>query len=88
VWDLAHHAQLGGSLVLSLAPVLTIIQFAAAKNWRWLSLSFVLWVVGMLLIVGLWRHYRSKLRKATKAADDNKADKTAADAAQQAVAGR
>jgi hypothetical protein len=88
VWDLAHHAQLGGSLVLSLAPVVTIVKFLIAANWRWLTLSLLLWVVGMLLIIGLWLHYRSKLTKVSKAAWDDKAGKTGGDAAQPAVAGR
>lgn len=78
VWDLGHHAQIGGSLVLSLAPIITCIELFRAREWWWLGVALVFWMGGVCLSVGLWRYYKRKLQAASKDPIEDKAQQAAA----------
>ncbi len=66
VWDLSQQAQFWGSFVLSLAPFVTFLELAKAKDWVWLGVAILLWMVGVGLSFWLWRHYKGRLVAATE----------------------
>lgn len=71
VWRLGYHAQIGGSLVLSLAPVITCIEFFVTKHWGWLGVAIPMWIAGVCLSIGLWRYYEGILKAASDPESEN-----------------
>ena len=61
VFAFGEYAQVGSSLAFSLlAPVLAVMHFAEVRDTLGLSLAIATWVLGLALVLGIFRQYRRK----------------------------
>ena len=81
VFNLGKDAQVGVSLVSSISPLLAVYEFYKLRSGLALGVSIVVWIAGILLILGLWRYFNRLDKMASEGSVDVGQEKPKATAA-------